>query len=828
MKKSSKIFSLLLIPALLVGTLSLTALPVSAASSAGNEKTLNNLINKGKDVSISKNISLEETVVIPEGKSITIDLNGKTLDRGLDFEPQENGSVFIVEEGASLTIKDGSGVDSGTITGGASFLGGGICNYGTLVIKAGTVSGNCAYDETDGFGGGIYNEGDLTLQGGVIKENEANYGGGVYNATGGTITFNDSVYSKQVGNNTTEIPMSADITGNYAEDNKSHGICNCGTVNIEGSPNISENEGNDIYCSYGKKLNITGELDIDAPIGIQAGGTNPTFTSGFKTNIGGDPSDYFTSTNTEASLQLDSEGEAMLKTDEKTKVVVYENATMTKSEEYDSFSDAWSAADSYAQYDNGKTRVEVTLGSDWSGDQRFKVEKGYHITLDLNGHYIKRTRNGSYEDKGYLFIAYAYTHFVIKDSNPNSKGYDGLKGGVLTGGCSTTDCGCIYLYANAQFEMTGGTIYQCKTNNDGGAIYVGASEERQVSLSNCSIRECTANGDGGAIYIGEEIKSLSMDNVTIRDCNAGGYGGAVYFEKTQKGTVRIVNSLFNGNYAQCGGALALVGTIDSSNPNRYLNPHLDFIADNCIFYNNYINYTGKMTYGKSNYTGTATNYYGSAVYLSEYDQNSTNYTDVTKKDLYPVLFRDCVFKKNWCQSQGEWDSLYKRYGSPFYVYQNGLVLDSCTITDNSGGDTPVYLCYKCSVSLQGKTIIKDNENGGINPVSLSEGDCYIYDAGLTEGSYVEIQSVSNNTYVKNTSEYRSKYFHFSDGDLTFSKTGIETAKLVSSDSVATASIFGSGSWIAISIMIAIAATGAVITVIIVKKKRRGGVKDAAK
>ena len=130
---------------------------------------------------------------IPEGRTVTINLNGKTLNRNCAQVSTYNGCV-IYNDG-NLTISG-----SGTITGGNnSEAGGGIVNNGTLTIGGGTITGNKTVHETVG-GGGIYSpeESNLTITGGTISNNTANWnGGGVYSrgnlsVKGGTFSGNSS------------------------------------------------------------------------------------------------------------------------------------------------------------------------------------------------------------------------------------------------------------------------------------------------------------------------------------------------------------------------------------------------------------------------------------------------------------------------------------------------------------------------------------------------------------------------------------------------------------------------------------------------------------
>ena len=121
-----------------------------------------------------------DRILITTGKTLTIDLNGHRIDRNRRTVT-ENGHVIVVQAGANLTIMDSSGDDSGLITGGWAYNGGGINNSGTLTITGGTINGNTAESSgnNDGRGGGIANYGTLTITGGVISGNTAYAGGGI-------------------------------------------------------------------------------------------------------------------------------------------------------------------------------------------------------------------------------------------------------------------------------------------------------------------------------------------------------------------------------------------------------------------------------------------------------------------------------------------------------------------------------------------------------------------------------------------------------------------------------------------------------------------------
>ena len=129
-------------------------------------------------------------LTISSGKTLTINLNGRTLDgSGL-------GRVITVKAGGILTIKNSVGTP-GTITGGdaaatdadggtvtiqdnveitddSATNGGGIyvADGGTVTIQGNVeITGNTA----TGLGGGVYNAGTFTMNGGAIYGNGAGY-----------------------------------------------------------------------------------------------------------------------------------------------------------------------------------------------------------------------------------------------------------------------------------------------------------------------------------------------------------------------------------------------------------------------------------------------------------------------------------------------------------------------------------------------------------------------------------------------------------------------------------------------------------------------------
>ena len=99
---------------------------------------------KGDD----KDYFSNDTLYVPKGKSVTIDLNGYDIDRRLS-KAESDGEVIYLSRDASLTIKDTSSSGSGAIRGGYSSNGaGGIhAKAGSRIYLEGGMISHCRSTE---------------------------------------------------------------------------------------------------------------------------------------------------------------------------------------------------------------------------------------------------------------------------------------------------------------------------------------------------------------------------------------------------------------------------------------------------------------------------------------------------------------------------------------------------------------------------------------------------------------------------------------------------------------------------------------------------------
>ena len=395
-----------------------------------NEAQLFAVAGMDSHITLADDITLSKQLTINAGRTVTIDLNGHKLQRNVTENAQYN---MVIDNFGSLTIDDGSGTNSGQITGGRATYGGGICCEAgsTLTFNGGTITGNMASNA----GGGIY-----------VKD------GATANVTGGVITGNTAITN-------------------------GGGIYDEGTLNMQGNPIVSDNHNgsalNNLYLTAGKTVNVTGAFTKGASIGISAANTNVAITSGYKKyNAGKDPATVFTDDNEgdDAKISLiDSE--------------VY--LVSSKGVNVATYTQLMAAVINNA---NIKLTADITLA------QEVTIQNNKIVTIDLNGHTLNRNLTAA-ADKGHVLTVASGSQLTINDSsdNPDTPEYDGtgvIKGAYTANGGAIDNAGTLIFNAGtikdnqctdkgaaiwnrsgATATITGGVIKNNKATNKGAGIW---------------------------------------------------------------------------------------------------------------------------------------------------------------------------------------------------------------------------------------------------------------------------------------------------------------------------------------------------------------------
>lgn len=274
------------------------------------------------------------------------------------------------------------------------------------------------------------------------------------------------------------------------------------------------------------------------------------------------------------------------------------------------FSEMWKLAMELAPYavedadhSNGdkKKLVEFVLYTDIEYNGKTFSEKtmtvsNKKITIDLNGHVLKRTDGGSVikvTDNAVLTIMDSDPTKVNKgtlDSKDKwsydaEKGKTPISGGVITGGnCGTGDGGGLYIDGKSTVYLQGGTIAGNKADV-GSGVYL--EDNSTLDMSHgvsqiCYNYSAGTTSDGGAIFLRSDCaviggyvhhnladdygggirakgNNILIKNVVIYANKAEEYGGGLYIERSSTGqTVTVTGCKIIGNYAGEDGGGAYI------------------------------------------------------------------------------------------------------------------------------------------------------------------------------------------------------------------------------------------------------------------------------
>jgi len=525
-------------------------------SFAGLQAQINGAAN-GDTVKLEKDVKWKESyprasgddskpLEIPSGKTVTLDLNGHTIDRGLKGWINGVTNANVITVSGNLTLTDGSADGTGKLTGGNTTKEGGgvfIDQNATFTMEGGSIT-DCI---TNSQGGGVNVNGTFNMTGGTISGCTApnGAGGGVkvsnkgtFNMTGGTIsgctgrgvfvdigaTFTMSGSARIDGctnfsgggvyvNGGTFTMEGGTITGCTAtigtDDAQGGGgvYVYGGTFNVSGSPVISGNKKgdktNNVTLNGSKTITVTGAL-----------------TDGAEIRVNADKGVAFAKK--EGSYNITDTDLAKFHSDKDSSLVAAEDSDGSVK-----FFTPWEALQ--VKFNNASTGAgsptRITLTGDVTadeGDTALVIPAGRYVTLNLNGHTIDRgLTNENAKDAGNVITVNG--NLTLTDSSTDHTG-------KITGGNNSGSGGGV-LVDGGKFTMSGGTIKRCNATFGGGVYVAGDTASRGTfTMENGTITGCTATNNGGGVYV-DEGSTFTMSGGTISDCRATGEdseGGGVY------------------------------------------------------------------------------------------------------------------------------------------------------------------------------------------------------------------------------------------------------------------------------------------------------------
>lgn len=579
-----------------------------------SEEKLLIFLNHGiSDLKLISDVTLSEYLTIGQNSSqtVTIDLNGYTLQRNGLTSPDANGHVIEVFGEGTLTL------ENGTLTGGYANNGGGICNYGTTTLNNVTIT-NCRAIN----GGGIMNYLDATLNidncninncrstaggGAIVNHGEADiyhcdFIDNIGTTRGGAI-WNDNDLEMHYGTFSGNTAPVSGIEGDGGTIHLDGGFTKIFNVTIT---NSSSTNGGGIYVTSSAYLRLQ-ESSI-SNCGSVAGG-------GAIVNKG---TTYILSCSFNNNVATTRGG------------AIWSSNSLTVG-----FSDFIGNRSAIGEHDGDGGALHVDAG-----------------TAQLE--YVTITGNTSKEGGG-IYVASGASLTINGDmtnSNVISDNTSPLGGGISADGTISVMC-CTFsnnssqggggIFANAAAELT-----DCLFSNNQGVLRGGGiAAYNSLSLMFCNFDSNNAlNGEGGALY----LKESDACSATLTGCNFTGNisssGGAIY--AGQNSTLTVDGGSITGNESsnQFGGGIETYGTLNIKGNLQVKEntPDNIFLAEG-----NTINVTGAISSGENSIgvnmerPGVITNGYGASgttvIPFFAYDINSV--TEANGECIWVFGYYEC-------------------------------------------------------------------------------------------------------------------------------------------------------------------------------------------
>ena len=249
--KFKRILAVILAFCMVFSTMSFSVFAEEANVTVSTLEQLQEALEAESDVPIV----ITDTIVIPAGENVTIDLNGKKISNTIDDEKEMTWGMLSISATSTLTIQDTNG-GTGTITGM-------LLNYGTLNV----VSGN------------ITNDSD-TVFATIVCQPDDHGNIPMFNVTGGTISYTGNseygmaIYAFNTNNRISDLTFSdgANVVGDITVEanTKISGGTFDGTITVSNGEVVvtggTFTEGIDeSYLADGFELNKDGNVVESAP-----------------------------------------------------------------------------------------------------------------------------------------------------------------------------------------------------------------------------------------------------------------------------------------------------------------------------------------------------------------------------------------------------------------------------------------------------------------------------------------------------------------------------------------------------------------------------------
>ena len=627
-------------------------------------------------------------IVVPKGKSYTVNLHGHVLDAhkagtyGSPWYAEGEGEAVHVKDGGTLTVNGGTGQEAqtahaGTLSDVYTDSDGNVTSAfwkfdgtGETVLYGGLVTGGACDDHygaggvsTEGEGCKVYLN-DVTVAGNLTDRFDSSYGHGAGVAVH--------------GKNSTLVLSNAHVVYNHAEGTGGgiyvrNGGC---TVTLKNGSEVSHN----LACYEGGGI-MSDDSNFNLVVDASSVSYNQTFDDGGGIYFGGSlslSSAYLTVANgSEISHNHSKENGGGIYT--RTGL----HAGIDASSVSYNWADGNEASDYYAGgggiYLYAQSELELTGGAEvshnraWGGGGGIEVEQRSSIRLD-NAHI---DANCAYEGNGEVGEGGAIRYIHGSGSSASDSDVMALRltnGSTISGnaadgrgGAISTFKFCLDVSSDGTGTISGNAVACTNSSSDarsgGGAIF---SWGKSVSLSGLSISDNYSAYRGGGIY--HFTGALSLDDVTINGNAAKEAAGGVWIGAnlrcTLSGTIVV-----SGNWIKQDKDAAA-----TSNSNLYINDSGGALLGS-------VSQDSRLGFSVGNYSGQS--------YKLTGDENIR----VGLGDGW----QDSVFSDDPAYSVAEWDTLlYLKHVASKY---------SLTLEWGSGNSASFEVAYGNAVSLEGGSYV---------------------------------------------------------------------------------------------------------------------------
>lgn len=234
------------------------------------------------------------------------------------------------------------------------------------------------------------------------------------------------------------------------------------------------------------------------------------------------------------------------------------NASGTSNEAFKAVGKGKASDGTYADCVVSSNGTKITLTSDVTLDDYWYITTTNSVTLDLNGHALKR---GISTSSAKDYARWGCVIYMGKKSRLNVE--DSAGGGTISGGRSKNCAGGIHCEANSRLYLRGGSLTGNESSWGAGGVYLDSSAYLYL-FGGASISDNATSMYGGGVYADRDSriymyggsisnnKAVAMDGVTSK-----GKGGGIY---AHRAICYLSGGEVSGNTAAQGGGIHIEET----------------------------------------------------------------------------------------------------------------------------------------------------------------------------------------------------------------------------------------------------------------------------